>query len=148
MTLQQKLPSREYLSWVIVLKGKIQSSRIKAAISVNRVLLELYWELGKSISEKIKSTNWGSSVEETLAKDLQKELPNQKGFSRSNLFSMKKWYKFYSASEISQQKVQQVVGQILWGHHVGIISKSDSIEEALLYCPISNILPGLVFLTL
>jgi predicted nuclease of restriction endonuclease-like (RecB) superfamily len=133
MTLQKPL-SQAYLNWVSELKGKIQSSQIKAAIRVNRELLELYWELGKSISEKIKSTDWGSSIVETLAKDLQKELPNQKGFSRSNLFSMKKWYEFYSSSDIPLPNVQQVVGQIPWGHNVVIISKSNSVEEALFYC--------------
>lgn len=129
-----KPTSTEYLNWVKELKSKIQASQIKAAIRVNRELLELYWELGKSISEKINSTNWGNSIVETLAKDLQKELPNQKGFSRSNLFSMKKWYEFYSSAKIPQQKVQQLVGQIPWGHHVMIVSKANSIHEALFYC--------------
>lgn len=124
----------EYIIWVNELKDKIQSSQLKAALSVNTELLNLYWELGKSISEKIKKTDWGSSVVETLSKDLQKELPNQKGFSRTNLFSMKKWYEFYSVSGIELNKVQQLVGQIPWGHNVMIISKVASIEEAFFYC--------------
>jgi len=45
-------------------------------------------------------------------KDLKKEFPNQKGFSRSSLFSMKKWFEFYSKSEIEIEKIQQLVGQI------------------------------------
>ncbi|MCB9233838.1 MAG: hypothetical protein H6581_19430 [Bacteroidia bacterium] len=79
--------------------------------------------MGESISEKIKTTDWGSSVVETLSKDLQKEFPNQKGFSRSNLFSMKKWFEFYSNENQEIEKVQQLVGQIPWGHNVVIISK-------------------------
>ncbi len=39
---------------------------------------------------------------------------------------MKKWYEFYSHSEIDIEKVQQLVGQIPWGHNVVIISKSKS----------------------
>lgn len=123
----------EYQTWVIELKSKIQASQIKAATSVNIQLLELYWEIGESISEKIKSTDWGSRVVEKLSIDLKRELPNQSGFSRSNLFSMKRWFEFYSLSELPIVKVQQLVGQIPWGHNVVIVSKSQSTEEALFY---------------
>jgi len=70
----------EYISWVNELKILIQKTQIKAAISVNRELLGLYWTIGKSISEKVNNTNWGSSVVEKLSKDLKVEFPNQKGF--------------------------------------------------------------------
>lgn len=131
---QNSFTSTEYSRWISELKGKIQSVQLKAAISVNRELLSLYWEIGKSISEKIVESNWGSGVVSTLARDLAKEFPDQKGYSRSNLFAMKKWYEFYSSAEISTVNVQQLVGQIPWGHNVLIISKSTSAEEALFYC--------------
>lgn len=118
-----------YTEWVNEIKDKILSAQQKAAISVNRDLLKLYWEIGKSISSKINDSKCGSSVVEELAKDLKNEFPNQKGFSRSNIFSMKKWYEFYSVSDMQIEKVQQLVGQIPWGHNVAIISKSNSIEE-------------------
>jgi predicted nuclease of restriction endonuclease-like (RecB) superfamily len=123
----------EYINWVNGLKNLIQKTQIKAAISVNKELLGLYWTIGKSISEKVEKANWGSSIVEELSKDLKIEFPNQKGFSRSNLFSMKKWFEFYSKSEIEMEKIQQLVGQIPWGHNVVIISKSMSIDEALFY---------------
>jgi predicted nuclease of restriction endonuclease-like (RecB) superfamily len=129
----QNANNSEYLNWISELKSKIQSSQLKAAISVNKVLLNLYWELGKSISLKISKSNWGTSVVEQLAKDLKEEFPNQKGFSRSNLFSMKQWFEFYSTSTIDIEKIQQLVGQIPWGHNLAIITKSKSVEEALFY---------------
>lgn len=95
--------------------------------------MALYWTIGKSISEKVNEANWGTSVVEKLSNDLKTEFPNQKGFSRSNLFSMKKWFEFYSQSEIDIKKIQQLVGQIPWGQNVVIISKSKSIEEAIFY---------------
>lgn len=123
----------EYINWVNELKTLIQRTQIKASILVNRELMSLYWTIGKSISEKVNTANWGSSVVEKLSKDLKEEFPNQKGFSRSNLFSMKKWFEFYSQSEIDIEKIQQLVGQIPWGHNVVIISKSKNIEEAIFY---------------
>jgi len=125
--------NREYIEWVGELKALIQTAQIKASISVNKELLNLYWTIGKSISEKVEKGNWGSSIVEELSKDLKKEFPNQKGFSRSNLFSMKKWFEFYSKSELEIEKIQQLVGQIPWGQNVVIISKSKSIGEAIFY---------------
>ena len=127
--------STEYHDWVIELKSKIQSCQLKAAISVNKELLSLYWDLGKSISSKISESNWGTSVVEQLSKDLKNEFPNQKGFSRTNLFSMKQWFEFYSVSNNDDiEKIQQLVGQIPWGHNLAIITKSETIEEAFFYC--------------
>lgn len=46
---------------------------------------------------------------------------------------MRKWYEFYSNSGLDIEKVQQLVGQIPWGHNVLIITKAESIEEAIFY---------------
>ena len=42
----------EYKKWIEELKSEIQKSQIKAAISVNHALLDLYCRIGRSISEK------------------------------------------------------------------------------------------------
>ena len=125
--------TNEYKKWIEELKSEIQKSQIKAAISVNQTLLDLYWRIGKSISEKINQGNWGTSVVENASKDLRNHFPNQQGFSRSNLFSMRKWYDFYANSGLDIEKVQQLVGQIPWGHNVLIITKTENIEEAVFY---------------
>ena len=64
---------------------------------------------------------------------MKKAFPDQKGFSRSNLFAMKKWFEFYSSDNQDIEFVQQVVGQIPWGHNIAIISKATTVEEALFY---------------
>lgn len=125
--------TKNYRHWVEELKTEIQRTQIKTVISVNHQLLELYWKIGQSISEKINVEKWGTSVVENLSKDLKKHFSNQKGFSRSNLFSMRKWYEFYSQPKMEIEKVQQLVGQIPWGHNILIITKLNSIEEALFY---------------
>lgn len=119
----------EYYQWVNNLKRKIHSAQIKAALSVNHELIQLYWELGSSISLKLKEGKWGSSVIEKLSSDLKKDFPDQKGFSRSNLFYMKRFAEFYA----DHGKVQQLVGQIPWGHNIAIFTKSKSHEEAVFY---------------
>lgn len=96
---------------------------------MNRQLLELYWELGKEIYEKQKKAEWGDGLIDQLAKDLSREFPGMRGFSRANLFFIRKWYLFYESCGI----VSQVVRQIPWGHNREIIIKCSSVPEALFY---------------
>ncbi len=121
---------KEYKEWLVELKRRIRTAHIRAFTNINRELLFLYWDIGESISIKISKSNWGSAVVEKLSNDLKVEFPDQKGFSRSNLFSMKKWYEFFSSSRIEPEKIQQLVGQIPWGHNVIIVTKSKSAREA------------------
>ncbi len=141
--------NEDYISWIKEIKNKIYHLQIKATLSVNSEMLNFYWNLGKDIIEKKTTKSWGDAVVEQLGKDLQAEFPEMKGFSRSNLFYMKKWYLFYNeqATKIQQavgqnfsprktdaiEKIQQLVGQIPWGHNILIITKIKDIDKALFY---------------
>lgn len=124
-------PEINYKNWLNSLKQKIKTAQLKAAISVNTQLLELYWDLGKDIALKQKEANWGDSILEELSLDLKLAFPNMKGFSRRNLYAIRQWYSFY-AEEF--EFVPQPVAQIPWGHNRLIISKIKNTEEALFYC--------------
>lgn len=71
-------------------------------------MIRLYWDIGRSIAEKQKSFGWGTKVVEMAAADLKRELPDTNGFSRTNLFEMRKFYLFY----VSNQIVHQAAGQL------------------------------------
>jgi len=131
--MNKAITKEEYINWIVELKHLIHSSQIKASLSVNREMLAMYWDIGQSISQKVEAMKWGSSIVEQLSKDLKKLFPTQKGFSRTNLFYMKKWYEFYANSGVEFKKVQQLVGQIPWGQNIVIISKVKDIEEAIFY---------------
>lgn len=134
----------EYKDWFTSLKKTIKQSQVKAALRVNSEFIMLYWQLGKEIVEKQLNTNWGSGFIDQLSKDLKQSFPDVSGFSRSNLFSIREFYLFYSQDII---KVQQPVGQfksidtalpsalfsIPWGHHLLIIRKVKEIQNAFFY---------------
>ena len=69
------LPSPDYATWLQTLKARIQSARNSAGRAVNRELILLYWDLGRSIVEKQQALGWGKSVVERLSADLQAEFP-------------------------------------------------------------------------
>ncbi len=111
----------DYKDFIKNIKSQIQTSQIKAAISVNSELLHLYWFLGSNIVEKQKMHSWGTSFIKQISKDLQEEFPNMSGFSEPNLRFVKRWYLFYSeylinrlqlVSEFKNEKSQQVVNQL------------------------------------
>lgn len=116
------------------LKARIKKAQIKAVLSVNSELIELYWDLGKSIVEKQEKEGWKAQIIHKLGKDLQNAFPGIKGFSRANLFYMRTFYLAYA-------RVQQAVGllntlpiaRIPWGHNVLLITKIKDIQERLWY---------------
>lgn len=127
--------TNEYKIFIIDIKSKITHSQIKIASTVNSAFLMFYWELGEMISSKQKKTKWGSKFIDQMAGDLKKEFPLLKGFSRTNLFYIKKFYEFYSAEIVhhSGGLIQSIVFQIPWRHNVEIFTKANSIDEALYY---------------
>lgn len=130
MKMQLLKRDSEYLLILSGLKSKIRNAQIKAALSVNKELISLYWEIGKIISQKQKEGGYGDSIVEMLAGDLSKEFPQMKGFSRTNLFNIRQWYLFYAESDT---KVQQLVGQLPWGHNIVIINRIKDPDEAVFY---------------
>ena len=64
------------------IKSRIHTAQIKAAISVNRELIKLYWHIGKSIVERQRKEGWGKSVVERLSQDIQKAFPGIAAFPR------------------------------------------------------------------
>jgi predicted nuclease of restriction endonuclease-like (RecB) superfamily len=152
--MSELLKNNDYKKWFVDLKQKIQQSQIKAALAVNSQLILLYWDLGKQIVEKQENSKWGSGFIDQLSKDLKLEFPDMGGFSRSNLFAMKKFYLFYSQKDTIVQQlvgqlddviVQQAVGQleahentaiclqIPWSHNLLIIEKLQTEKEVLFY---------------
>lgn len=136
----------DYKRWLKDLKQKVVQTQIKAAITVNSSLLQLYWDMGEDIVKRQKNAQWGDGFLKQLSKDLMAEFPEIKGFSERNLKYIRQWFLFYSAApSIGQQPVaqlpsspigQQLVGQLVsipWGHNLKIIAKCKTVEEALYY---------------
>jgi predicted nuclease of restriction endonuclease-like (RecB) superfamily len=115
---QEILPSA-YAELLEELKQRIRTARIRAALSVNRGLIRLYWEIGKAILERQKEQGWGAKVVSRLADDLRREFPDMQGLSRANLSYMRAFAEAYP----DEQFVQQVVGQLPWGHNIIIFTK-------------------------
>ncbi len=111
--------------FIINVIDKVRQAQYEALKAVNVHLINLYWEIGKSISEK-QIESWGKSIVPNLSKELQKEFPEVSGFSVTNLWLMAQFYSEYHAIE----NLQPLVGEISWTKHIVIMSKcKDNIQR-------------------
>lgn len=164
------LADSDYVQWLSELKQRYRQSQAKAAVHVNHGMLGFYWSLGKDIVALKAESKWGSDFYNQLSIDLKQTFPQQKGFSVTNLKYIKRWYLFYYEQIIIRQQVideleitnrQQAVGEmedqirqqaadelempakfafVPWGHHIELISKCHSLQEAFFY--INQIING------
>lgn len=105
-------------------KTFLQSS-CKAAVSVNRELIRLYWEIGKDIAQKQEKEKWGTKIVDRLAKDLQNEFPGIEGFSPRNLWRMAAFYKAYSIlpQAVAELIFPECLGSIPCGYNDILLEK-------------------------
>lgn len=133
------IAGKEYAQLLTTLKDRFRKSQIKAAVRVNSSMLEYYWCMGRDITRLHETAKWGSAFFDCLSLDLKTAFPGQSGFSVTNIKYTKRWYEFYNqASAIRQRVVDELqmpadFGLIPWGHHIDIITRCKSVEEALFY---------------
>jgi predicted nuclease of restriction endonuclease-like (RecB) superfamily len=77
-------------------KERVRAAQIKAAISANRELILLYWDIGRAIVDAQKNKGYGKRVVEILSTDLRREFPEMAGLSALNLWRMRAFYLTYA----------------------------------------------------
>uniref|UniRef100_B8HZ13 DUF1016 domain-containing protein n=1 Tax=Cyanothece sp. (strain PCC 7425 / ATCC 29141) TaxID=395961 RepID=B8HZ13_CYAP4 len=101
------------------IKNRIRTAQVKAALAVNQELILLYWHIGREILTRQQQQGWGAKVIDQLSRDLRREFPQVKGFSRTNLLYMRAFAEAYPDLQI----VQQLAGQIPWFHNCVLLDK-------------------------
>ncbi len=153
----------DYKGWLVELKERFYSHRLKASCVTNGYLLEFYWKLGRDIEAQQYTNTYGSGFYKNLSQDLKNEMPEIKGFSPTNLKYMSYFYKLYAplvanrpqvaddfmegvySADIQQsaphnQNRQQgaddfkLLFMIPWDHHCRIISRcKGNMDKALFF---------------
>jgi hypothetical protein len=89
----------------------------RAARAVNAELVMLYWSIGRDILEQQRCGGWGDDVVGRIAHDLALDTGSARGFSRRNLFYMRRFAALWPECE----KVQTASAQVGWSHHQVLI---------------------------
>lgn len=112
----------------------IIQSRSNAITAVNTEMINLYWNIGQYIHNRIETEEWGKSVVKELADFLQKNEPDLKGFSDANLWRMRQFYEIYRDTP----KLAPLVREINWSNNLIIFSRCKTVEEREFYLSFSK----------
>lgn len=121
--------NNNFTTFIKEMKSKIYSAKSKAILSANRLMIELYFQIGKEIVIKQDTFGWGKSVVEVMSKELKDEFGEKSGYSTQNLWYMRQFYLVYN----DNTNLQQLVGDIPWGSNILIFSKCKSDDEKEYY---------------
>lgn len=139
--------SKNYAAILQSLKEKIRQARLQAVLSVNKALLEVYWEIGHTIIQQQQNEGWGTKVIDRLIADLKAEFTDMKGLSPRNIKYMRAfaeaWPHFtivqptvaqlQAADSEAHQIVQRCVAQLPWGHNCTLLDKLKKWDDRIFY---------------
>ena len=112
-----------------VVLGLITAARARAFAAVNTTVIDLYWQIGEHISQRVASNRWGERTVEALAEYIQKRQPNARGYSARNLWRMMQFYETYRAAP----ELSPLVRELSWTHNLLILSRCKRQEEREFY---------------
>lgn len=129
--------NQNYREAVKTIKEAILRSQYRAATSVNKEQLSLYYGIGRYVSKNSRIGFWGKGAIEQISSLLQKELPGLRGFSTSNIKNMRVFYEEWEPV-LNRQPLADEFNwsdflSIGFSHHTEIISKAKTLEARLFY---------------
>jgi hypothetical protein len=120
---KQPSKSTAYTALISQIGQLLQAGRNQAVKTIDNILVQTYWQIGKYIVEfeqgGQEKSEYGTKLLNRLSKDLT--LIYGKGFSRSNIFQIRQMY-------IKFPKIQTLSGQLSWSHYVEILKAEDPLE--------------------
>ena len=115
-----------YADLLAELKGRVRATQFRAARAANTEVLRLYWSIGRDILDRQEVAGWGAKVVTRLAADLQREFPDQTGWSRSNLLYMRRVAEVWPTEA---EFVHHVGGRLPWRHVTVLLDRLRTREE-------------------
>ena len=122
-------PVERYPQDFVEVLGHIQQARQRVLAQANTALIDLYWRIGQTLSQKVARAGWGKGVVTQLADYIAQADPTLKGFSDKNLWRMKQFYEAYGEDE----KLSTLLRALPWSHNLAIFSRCKTAEERRFY---------------
>ena len=111
----------------------IKTAKDRILKTVNTEIIDLYWQIGKEVSEKAQNGGWGKSVVEELSNHITANFGDMRGFSPQNIWRMKQFYETYKDSQI----LSALLRELSWTNNLLVMSRAKTDEERLFYIKLS-----------
>lgn len=82
--------------------GIISAHKKRAMNAIHNESLNMLWEVGAYVSDRLKKAAWGDGVVRMLAEYIHTKSPKAKGWSYSTIYRMVKFYDTYSSESFIQ----------------------------------------------
>lgn len=114
--------------------GLIEAARARAFTAINKELIDLYWDIGATISRRIAADGWGQGTVLALADHIRKRRPGRSGFSARNLWRMMQFYETYR----DKPKLSALLTELSWTHNLLILGKCKRDDEREFYLRLAH----------
>lgn len=112
----------------------VEAAREQTLAAVNTALIDLYWQVGKTISIRIAGDGWGKGTVTALATYIQSRQLGMRGFSPQNLWRMRQFFDAYR----DQPELSTLLRELPWSAHLHILAKTKRPEEREFYLRMSS----------
>ena len=120
------IENKEIIVTINNIKKDILVTRNKIVYNANTELINLYYRIGKAISE---NSYYGKNFVELLSQRLKSDFPNSTGFSSRNLWRMRAFYEEYKNFAI----LPPPVADLPWTHNYILLEKVKDLNERFWY---------------
>lgn len=119
----------DYGATLADIKQRVVAQRLRVVIAANAAMIELYWDIGRTILDRQRNAGWGAKVIDRLSADLREAYPDMQGFSPRNL----KYMRAFAAAWPDAAIVQAPLAQLTWYHNLALLERLDDAENRLWY---------------
>lgn len=117
---------KDFKKLFINVKNDIQNTKYKIFENANYELINLYYRIGKVISENRK---YGTKFINNLSTSLKLEFPNMSGLSTRNLSRMRVFYDEYK----NLSNLPTALANLPWSHNYLLIEKIKDFDTRIWY---------------
>ncbi len=118
--------------------GSAQSSLVHA---VNRAVIKLYWDIGRSIVQREEFESWEGGLVDSISRDLQVRHPGSMAFSAENVQRMRRFFLAYTRDygqtvaglEMDGVNLPEVLTGLPWRHNNLLVEIVQDPAERLWY---------------
>jgi predicted nuclease of restriction endonuclease-like (RecB) superfamily len=118
--------------------GSAQSSLVRA---VNRAVIQLYWDIGRSIVQREEFESWEGGLVDSISRDLHVRHPGSLAFSVENVKLMRQFFLAYTRDygqtaegrEMDGVNLPEVLTGLPWCHNLLLIEIVQDPAERLWY---------------
>lgn len=119
----------DYGATLADIKQQVLTQRLRVVIAANAAMIELYWDIGRTILDRQRNAGWGAKVIDRLSADLREAYPDMQGFSPRNL----KYMRAFAAAWPDATIVQRVAAQLPWRQNLVLLDRLDDRRTRLWY---------------